>query len=140
MLALYEERLASFQDRLVATRGSQTARVLKSSIRIAIDVFGTGHSSLSHLRRLPVDEITIDTSFVVDMAASAHDEGNVRSIVDPAHQRDLEVVAEAVEMSPMAGWSCDNMIGSPVGAGRKRKETASACVRSVMCARRASRR
>jgi EAL domain-containing protein (putative c-di-GMP-specific phosphodiesterase class I) len=65
-------------------------------VRIAIDDFGTGSLSLRHLRRLPVDEIKIDKSFVVDMATSEDDALIVRSIVELAHHRDLAVVAEGL--------------------------------------------
>jgi EAL domain-containing protein (putative c-di-GMP-specific phosphodiesterase class I) len=80
-------------------------------VRIAIDDFGTGYSLLSHLRRLPVDEIKIDKSFVVDMAVREDNALIVRSIVDLAHHRDLEVVAEGVETPQirelLEGLGCD---------------------------------
>jgi EAL domain-containing protein (putative c-di-GMP-specific phosphodiesterase class I) len=80
-------------------------------VRIAIDDFGTGYLSLRHLRRLPVDEIKIDKSFVVDMATSQDDAFIVRSIVELAHHRDLAVVAEGVETPQirdlLADLGCD---------------------------------
>jgi diguanylate cyclase len=73
--------------------------------------FRTGYSSLRHLRRVPVDEITIDTSFVVGMAAREDDALIVGSVVDLAHHRDLEVVAEGVETPQirdlLAGLGCN---------------------------------
>jgi predicted signal transduction protein with EAL and GGDEF domain len=66
-------------------------------ITIAVDDFGTGHSSLSYLRRLPVGEIKIDKSFVLALASSESDAAIVRSIVELAHNLGLPVVAEGIE-------------------------------------------
>lgn len=66
-------------------------------IRIAIDDFGTGQSSLAQLKRLPVDELKIDKSFVLSLAEGGEDELIVRSIIDLAHTLSLRVVAEGVE-------------------------------------------
>jgi len=65
-------------------------------IRVIIDDFGSGYSSLSYLRRLPVDQLKIDQSFVTGLAAG-EDEALVRSIIDLAHNLGLSVVAEGVE-------------------------------------------
>jgi len=66
-------------------------------ITLAIDDFGTGYSSLAYLKQLPVDEIKIDKSFVLQMSANHNDETIVRSIIDLAHNLDLRAVAEGVE-------------------------------------------
>jgi diguanylate cyclase (GGDEF)-like protein len=66
-------------------------------ITLAIDDFGTGYSSLAYLKQLPVDEIKIDKSFVLQMSHNHNDETIVRSIIDLAHNLDLRAVAEGVE-------------------------------------------
>ncbi len=66
-------------------------------VRISIDDFGTGFSSLTHLRRLPIHEIKIDQSFIGGMRARENDRIIARSIIDLAHNLGHRVVAEGVE-------------------------------------------
>jgi len=68
-----------------------------AGIRISIDDFGTGQTSLSYLSALPIDEIKIDRSFIADMTASAGHSAIVRSIVDLGHNLGFHVVGEGVE-------------------------------------------
>jgi diguanylate cyclase (GGDEF)-like protein len=72
-------------------------RLAELGIRLAVDDFGTGYGSLSHLRRVPVTEVKIDKSFVQGMATDADDLAIVRAVVDLARHFDLDVVAEGVE-------------------------------------------
>ncbi|MER8183825.1 bifunctional diguanylate cyclase/phosphodiesterase [Kitasatospora sp. NPDC094015] len=66
-------------------------------VRMSLDDFGTGHSSLVRLRSLPVGELKIDRSFVSRMVADDHDAAVVRCSVELAHSLGLTVVAEGVE-------------------------------------------
>ena len=66
-------------------------------IRLSIDDFGSGFSSLSFLKTLPVEEIKIDRSFISEMVTSGDDANIVRAAADLAHNLGLEVVAEGVE-------------------------------------------
>jgi EAL domain-containing protein (putative c-di-GMP-specific phosphodiesterase class I) len=83
----------------------------QTGVRIAIDDFGTGYSSLAYLKRLPIDEIKIDKSFVLDMPAHDDDATITRSIVDLGHNLGLVVVAEGVETreiwDQLATMHCD---------------------------------
>jgi diguanylate cyclase (GGDEF)-like protein len=66
-------------------------------VHLSIDDFGTGYSSMAYLRRLPVDELKIDRSFVLGMTTTAQDLVLVRTAIDLGHNLGLTVVAEGVE-------------------------------------------
>ena len=86
------------RSRSAPQRAAQVMAALDAmGVRLSIDDFGTGYTSLAQLRRLPVDEVKIDRSFVMNMLRDANDAMIVRSILDLAHNMNRTVVAEGVE-------------------------------------------
>jgi len=98
VLEVTEKIMVSDQERMLA----QLARLRELGARISIDDFGTGFSSLSYFRNLPVDEIKIDKSFVQDMLESEKDHAIVKAVIDLAHNFNLKVVAEGVQTQAIA--------------------------------------
>src|SRR5215218_10101455 len=86
-------------------------RLSEIGLRLSIDDFGTGYSSLANLKRLPVDMIKIDKSFVLEMATEHSDAAIVRSTIELAHNLGLQVIAEGVEdrqiWEELARLGCD---------------------------------
>ncbi|GAC1566262.1 MAG: hypothetical protein NVS3B14_07290 [Ktedonobacteraceae bacterium] len=90
-------------------------RLVTLGVRIAIDDFGTGYSSLAYLKRLPINELKIDRSFVQHMTTNQADATIVRSTIALAHHLGLQVVAEGVEdeitWNRLAEFDCDVIQG-----------------------------
>lgn len=97
-LEVTEKIMIDNQDLMLA----QLARLRDVGVKISIDDFGTGFSSLSYFRDLPVDEIKIDQSFVRHMLVSKKDYAIVKAVIDLAHNFSLKVVAEGVETMEIA--------------------------------------
>jgi diguanylate cyclase (GGDEF)-like protein len=96
------------------TRAMQIlTRLHGMGLRLTIDDFGIGHSSLSYLKRLPVRGMKIDQSFVMEMAR--HDDVIVRSTIELAHNLGLQVVAEGVETHEI--WSRLIVLGCDAAQG-----------------------
>jgi diguanylate cyclase (GGDEF)-like protein len=84
-------------------------------IRIAIDDFGIGSTSLRLLHRLPIDVLKIDRSFISGFCEDARVDALVRAIIDMGHALELEIVAEGVERQEQAerlrSYGCDLLQG-----------------------------
>ncbi|MFT6311361.1 MAG: diguanylate cyclase (GGDEF)-like protein [Porticoccus sp.] len=86
-------------------------RLQELGIALSIDDFGTGFSSLSYLKRLPVTKLKIDHSFITNMLADSHDRAIVNSVINLGHNLNLKVVAEGVESAEVLNYleeqNCD---------------------------------
>ncbi|MEJ6003400.1 putative bifunctional diguanylate cyclase/phosphodiesterase [Paucibacter soli] len=98
------------------TRAMMTLEQLSAmGFKLSIDDFGTGYSSLAYLKRLPVDELKIDKSFVMAMERELDDAKIVRSTIELAHNLGLSVVAEGLETAKT--WKLLATLGCDEGQG-----------------------
>jgi diguanylate cyclase (GGDEF)-like protein len=95
-------------------------------ISVSLDDFGTGHSSLSYLRWLPVDSLKIDITFIHSIVENEADAALAAAIVGLGHARNLTVVAEGVETEAqrrlLYGWGCDLIQGYLISPARPADE------------------
>jgi EAL domain-containing protein (putative c-di-GMP-specific phosphodiesterase class I) len=114
-LEITESAIMDDPQRALATLDALSAMGFK----LSIDDFGTGYSSLAYLKRLPVDELKIDQSFVRNMQSDRDDEMIVRSTIDLAHNLGIMVVAEGVETAEawnlLRDLKCDQAQGYHMG-------------------------
>jgi EAL domain-containing protein (putative c-di-GMP-specific phosphodiesterase class I) len=86
-------------------------RLHEGGVRISLDDFGQGATSLAYLGRLPLDEIKVDRAFVDAMTNSQEDRTIVRSVIELGHQLGLSVVGEGVETADhldlLQQYGCD---------------------------------
>jgi len=106
------------ETELLADLGEASAVLTKLGelgVRVAVDDYGTGYSSLAYLHRLPVTELKIDRSFITDVVTDQSNAIIVRSSIKMAHSLGLSVIAEGVEdeltCAVLADADCDAVQG-----------------------------
>ena len=94
-------------------------RLRNMGIRLSVDDYGTGYSSLAYLQRLPIAQLKIDKSFVTNLTTRPGDAAIVQSTIELAQRLDLDVVAEGVEdaavLEQLRAWGCPTAQGYHLG-------------------------
>ena len=111
-LELTESALMENVERVLGT-----LKALKTiGVRLTLDDFGTGYSSLNYLRRLPIDKLKIDRSFLAEVSSGSRDAAIARALIAMGHQLQLQVLAEGVENEDQLGYlrrnHCDQFQGN----------------------------
>ncbi|GAC1534675.1 MAG: hypothetical protein NVS3B12_15770 [Acidimicrobiales bacterium] len=120
---LAERLVLEVTETVIVGDPAQANRVLDPlrgmGVRISIDDFGSGYSSLAELQSLAVDEIKMDRVLVRDCGTRSRAAAIVRSVIDLGHRVGLEVVAEGIEdaaaLSALRAWGCDSGQGFHLG-------------------------
>ena len=94
---------------------SHLNKIRAQGIRVAIDDFGTGHSSLSHLKHLPISTLKIDRGFVTDVMTDHFDSALIKTVVELAETLNLEVVVEGIETEEQRQFL--SKLGCQIGQG-----------------------
>ncbi len=115
VLEVTESVLVSDIERIVAV----LEKVRTLGVHLALDDYGTGHSSLLYLKGLPIDRLKVDRSFVAGLGSSGQDPAIIAAVVDLAHKLGLRVVAEGVEtdaeLHAVGAMGCDEAQGYLLG-------------------------
>jgi len=94
-------------------------------VRISMDDFGTGHSSLAQIKNLPLHELKIDKSFIMTLMSDEQNKAIVRTTIELAHNMNLTVVAEGIEdldtLRQISNMGCEEAqgfyLGRPMASG-----------------------